>query len=231
MFGSKEPGKEKKRATWSIPKWKDGGTFYGWIAGRMVGVYVHFVKASKPCYWEITDEKLECPYCRIMPVPDWRGYLPLYDESGTPMCVQIHPDMRPQIAELLLHAAVKVTKGKGKYDKVIVKADGWSGRYRPGNSGRHIGADVRPWLIHTLWKEQPLIDYFKEHTPAPLEPLQLVPEPNEMSPMYQAAAKRAAKPGGIAEEFARRGKLPPTQEPKLIGDVLPILNGKLHRKD
>lgn len=160
MFGSKDPGRKGKPQTWSVNTLKEGGQFSAWIAGPMIGVYVHHLSASKPCYWEMTGEQLECPYCRLRGIPQWKGYLPLYDESGKPVVVLVHENHKPQVDCLRLHDPVIVRRDKPKYQTIVVKLDKTGSYYRPGKSDRHAAADIRPWLLFTLWKEPALVEHF-----------------------------------------------------------------------
>ena len=147
MFNSAEPRKDRKQATWTIEKLKDGGNFFGWIAGDPVWVWLHFLKQSKPCHYEITDKKLQCPYCPERPRVDRKGYVPLYDESGKPVVVIVPEQFEPQIAARKFREAVRVRRGKGAYETVIIEKSNWANPYDPGKSGRHVKADIREWLL------------------------------------------------------------------------------------
>ena len=230
MFGKQRPQEGKKADHWTVEKLREPTEFFGWIAGTMVEVNVHTLPPSKPCFWIMTDQDLECPYCRVKPKVDYTGYLPLYREGGAPVVVQIHKRHMPEVHKLKLHQPVKAKRGPGKFDTCIVEPSKWSTVYEPGTSGRHLPADVRPWLMNTLWKEGELIAYFaRDGKVEPLEPLERWEDPAKQ----RAGTREELKAGqgtGLAARFARGMQPDDAKTPPTVGEILPMVNPNLNGK-
>lgn len=231
MWKDAEPRKEKKQATWTIEKLKEGGQFFGWLAGDVRWVWLHFLKQSKPCHYEITNEQLKCPYCPERPRVERRGYMPLYDESGKPVVVVLHEHIQPQVERIGFLQPVRVRRGKGKYDTVIVEPSTWTHKYDPGKSGRHVRADIREWLL-TMWKDDVLTAFFTKQDQGTAEKKPAIVETQrEASDRIYQAHSHPAHGGRLADEFNRMTAPLREPEPQSIGGVLPILNGKLLRQE
>jgi len=191
----------------------------------MIGTWVHNTPISKPCYWDMTDENLECPRCRLFGIAKWQGYLPLYGDDGKPLFTTIALHHRPQVLQLLLHQSVTVRKGNDKYDTVVVEPVKPLDYYQPGDSDRRRSADLLPFLIFTLWKQETDFINFviASGELKPTDPLPPPPAPPSLKPAASATVN--VRQGNMVEQLKARiaadaGELPPT-----VGEVLPKTNG------
>jgi hypothetical protein len=231
MGRGKAPRKEERQRTWSVRHLKGGGEFYGWVAGPHYGVHVHYMRPSKPCHSIFTDEELECPYEKIRPTTEWKGYLPLYDECGRPVVVICSSNMFDQLEQLKTYQAVRVSRGEDSFDSVVVTPYRALGDYKPSLPERKREADIEAWLFETLFREEPLVRWLKKRGTVPAtteKPPVFLPGDD---PKYRAAAKKANKGyvphGPVGEEMIRRGLV----DPPTIGEIIPVLNGVHKRKE
>lgn len=226
---SKDPGKERRPASWHFEKLKGEGWFNAWIAGPVVGVYVHHMPPSKPCRWIMTDAQIECPLCKVRPRTEWKGYVPLYSDSGKPVVVMIPEAMKGHVEAIGTHEPVRVSRGSGKCDTVAIHKAKWSDRYVSGKTERAYPALIDGWLF-VLWGDAVLSEWYHARVidpgarPAGVE----VPELNRVKTgdALPPDEERALTKRVIRDNF----KVRPAADPPLIGEALPNLRAKMNGK-
>ncbi len=211
MFQNKDPRKGRRRASgWTHEKLKGGGAFDGWVAGDTVWVLTHWNYRSVPCYAELTDGAIHCPYCGGKKEPVWIGYTPVYRDDERPVVVVVPDSMRDRLGQISTFDPVKVFRGKQRGDTIclIPRKDGQ--RYHTTLPSRKVGADIRGWLL-VLWREAPLREFYavtSDDIPEVVTPPAKNPDPNtdDGDRMLRALLARHK---------------PPTRDEGLIGDALP----------
>lgn len=228
-FGRKEPGERKqKRATWSVEKLKGGGKFNGWLAAPPVWIFCHLPPPSKPCPRELTNGVMKCHRCVPGVRSEWNGYLPIWSDAGGRVCVVVKDYSADILKKIRPNQAVQVRRGSAHHDPIIVEASKWSQDYAPSSSRAFNSDAFHAWLL-TLWDQPQLIEFFagnKVTESDKIEDTVIDPEnvPEDISPFYQEAWKRAAR------ESRERLKKKQEGEPPTIGEVdfvpPPSANGK-----
>lgn len=129
----------------------------GWITGKPFGAYLHFLaKKSEPCRERMSSHALKCPHCATGNKPQWRGYVPYYDEEYTRRFVLIASDYLESVAELEHLAPVVIQRGKSKTDPVIIKTKLWRTTPIPHSSERERPVDLARFCVVVLWKDDVL---------------------------------------------------------------------------
>jgi hypothetical protein len=217
MFPRQDPQKgQKSSRTWTYTKVIPKRGYYGHLAGPVEWVQCHFYYRSIPCYHEMTQGKIECPWCKKAPRIDWVGYVPFWEESGKPMVSAVREYARDKLLSLKTYDPIIVLKGESKFDPVFVTRYAGKDPMVPPRDGSKDPVDIREWLLK-LWKEQPLCEWaatLSSDTPVSQPPAAEVNPVRD--PMVKSAWDRAAS------ESKKRHRKGPTA----LGDLLPPLNGK-----
>ena len=175
MFQKKIPGEGKKKAeTWTFEKVPGGSHFTAWLAGPTEWVEVHHIGVSKPCHWEITGGRKECPHCRRKPRKDLVGYVPLYRENGKPVVVLVPEYSADIIRRIQLHDAVRVMRGTTRGDAVSVTKLDKGERYKPATAERSGPVGLEGWLLR-FWRETELEAWFRDNGMSPAKPAEELP--------------------------------------------------------
>lgn len=230
MFPEKKPRKGKVgQPTWSFESFAGGGSAKGWLAAQPVWVTVHYKYRSIPCYTELTDGELDCPYCGRVENTFDTGYLPWYDPAGKPFCSAVREYSAEIIARIDAGAPIVISKGERKFDPVVVEPSKWSRVFEPTPVSRRSLAQFEQWLL-VLWKEVPLQDWFRDRCDKALSQDQAKAKEK---PKYPLDIGPEAREGGAKElkDLARLiGKriVHRPEDPPTIGDILPPAerNGK-----
>lgn len=211
----KKPGKgEQKKTTWSHEKLKGGGVFNGWLAGKTEWVLVHHIGVSKPCYSELSDDALPCPFCKPQCRRDWIGYVPIFDAGGKRLLVIVQDYAETVVDAIPVHAPVRVRRGGEYHDPVCVESSKWTADKWPAKGRGDQGVDIFAALL-VLWNLPVLKAHFGECGDTPVSPH--VPDrveaeageepPAELVRRVQEGkvtqSMRDAAPGIIADEVDR----------------------------
>lgn len=218
MFRNQDPRKRKSASqTWTVEKLKGGGAFFGWLAGPTIWVWCHLPPPSKPCYTVLTEGVRKCPHCRPHGREEFVGYVPLYDAAGRRLIVLIKEYTKPVVDAIRTHTPVKVSRGKGHHDPIMIESSKWASPTGAGGFDRFAPADIRDALL-TIWGDTELADYFR---------CQKVTEADKLADVREESGSSAETPPKMAVSFERNkafvesvkasqgDKLPPT-----VGEVI-----------
>lgn len=144
-----------------------GAKHGGYLAGQLYGCYTHRSGATKPCVASITDDALECPFCRVGDESVWKGYVPLWDRDWTLRHVLISEQYLATVDAIPFHAKITVSKHKNPISPVIIREEPLLTRDLPNKS---------PWkdevcmlaVCLTLWKNAPLTKWCLDNQPLAL---------------------------------------------------------------
>ncbi len=232
MFQKKSPGEGKRRQeTWTFEKVPGGSHFTGWIAGPPQWVDVHHIGVSKPCHWEITGGKKDCPHCRKKPRKDLVGYVPLYRDSGKPVVVLVPEYAGDILRRIALHDPVRVMRGSTRGDAVAVTKLDKAERYKPANAERADPANLEAWLL-LFWRETELAAWFRDNALSPVKPTDIViPPVAKTVPATLDLSREAGKAElqAIAPEVRNRLKVKATEFAEGIGEVPEVERNGRHK--
>ncbi len=165
MFPLQDPGtpEGKNPATrWLYTAVKNGTGCHGFLAGQPTWVKCHFVGYSKPCRSILTSGSLPCHYCAAKEEPVWRGFTPWYDGSYVRCFSCITLDYREAISEIPLHAQIKLSRGKGTRDPLVIVPCLWRTTELPVSEDRNYSADLRGSLLK-VWKDPELVEWCQKN--------------------------------------------------------------------
>lgn len=167
LFESASPQPLPSELRWHYVKIKPGEAVYGYVAGKMVGVWVHWLGGSKPCRSKMTNKTLPCPHCvDDGPRLRWLGYLPLWDRSGRRVVVVVSNQVGPAVELLVYAQPVRLARTSGARDPLRVETPEPHMDMRLAErlfrDGPH---DLTPWLIH-LWQDRELASWLKARSGA-----------------------------------------------------------------
>jgi hypothetical protein len=94
-----------------------GQPFDAYLAGPVWWGYLHMLKPSKPCVYEITGGQVACRFCGAAraPVAVMKGWVPLYRRiDGLACCVPVDEALRDVLEPLKCFTKVTVGRGKGR---------------------------------------------------------------------------------------------------------------------
>jgi len=158
-----EPSRGQNLAgEWSYQKVDSGTSLTGFFAGQPTWVPCHWVGTSKPCRSVLTCGALPCLDCRPGKAVEWRGYLPFYDPSYLRKFILIPLNLRESVAEIPLHAQIKISRSKAKKSAAIVSASNWRVTPLPESKDRAHAVDLRAFLL-VVWKDAELSDWSWSH--------------------------------------------------------------------
>lgn len=214
---------------WTYLAVKNGASYRGFLAGKPVGVWVHYTGGSKPCRKRMTNHKIACPYCADSIQPVWRGYTPIYTGEYVQMFVLISAEYLESVREIAPNAQVSITRGKGSREPVLVQAQTWRVTPLPPSSSRSWPVDLMPYLLRNVWKDADLLNY-SDAQPAVLpgvEPVEVVAPGggDKLSPEDTMTMSKAV----IRRNFIVKVVDQPTKLEDVLPNLAARLNGK-HRK-
>jgi hypothetical protein len=230
MSKGQRPNPQRRRG--STPhstnfKVDNGKTDVGYLAGECYGCNGHRTYAHKPCHRFLTEGELSCPLCASGMVPEWRGYVPVWDRDFALRYALINETYLESVDMIPFGAQVVLSRAKPVKSPLVIRAaEDRLMRALPDKLPYNTPVDMYA-ICRLLWKD-PVIDawYATTHArdagrAASAPPL----NPTDFGPMYRAAAQRAnevSEQQRVNEEFAasvRRGA--PTNEPKPNGKHKP----------
>jgi hypothetical protein len=178
VFESKDPSPRPLHKSWHYLKIAPGAMCRGWIAGRMVGVEVHWGgDSSKPCWRAITGGLLPCPRCdpgSLLPTQTepkkrrWIGYVPLYAHTGRREVVVVSETVGPRVKDLAIGTPVEFRRSNGARDPLQIRqlrstmlGDAVNDLGPPPKFRSAIaGDDITEWLLE-LWDEPELTRFLE----------------------------------------------------------------------
>lgn len=95
----------------------------GYKAGEIYGCYGHRTHAHQPCVLDITEGAISCPYCSAKMVPEWRGYLPVWDRDWTLRYCLIGEDHFPSADAIPHRAQVVISRAKNPISPLVVREE------------------------------------------------------------------------------------------------------------
>ena len=102
-----------------------GQPYEAYLAGPVWWGYLHMLRPSKPCVYELTGEKVACRFCgaKKAGVAVVKGWVPLYRRpDGTAICVPVDEVQRDHLDALKCFSKVVVGRERGKGVGVFVRA-------------------------------------------------------------------------------------------------------------
>ena len=160
--------------------------FTGYKAGKLFGCYCHYIGRSVPCYADITDEAMSCPFCTLRPRVDWLGYCPMWMDTGRPVFVIVRADQKERWEKIPFKGAVRVRRGKEYHAPIILDPLPKVEKYQTERIDRLNPVDILPSLF-TLWKCPDLAEEFQRQRGVTLPPPKLptgdVPKPPPADPV------------------------------------------------
>jgi len=141
---------------------KNGERHPGYKAGELYGCYTHRTFAAQPCLSDVTNDALECPYCKASLIPEWRGYVPIWDRDWTLRYVLINEDYYATTDAIPFHAQLSISRAKNPISPLVIREEQTLVRKLP---------DVAPWkhqiamlpICLTLWKVDVLTRWCNEN--------------------------------------------------------------------
>jgi len=202
---SQDPGKSSGRGdAWNWVRLDKKAPTRGWLAGPIFGARCHHFKGTRGCPALLTGGKVPCGHDHNKYVPEWKGYVPFWDELGV-RCFVVINEAWFELAQKIPHLGelwIVRTDFHGSPIKVYGKP--WAREEPPISNLNKRPQDIRPFLLR-LWGDKELAAHFRKH---PMKPL-----PAPAVGMLDAAHTRAEI---TAEVLARRRG----EEPATLGSVL-----------
>ncbi len=161
---SRKPGRHPRKETWSATSLKGGTELIGWVAGPMIGVYGHMFPPFKPCHKELIGEHAKCPHHEYRGDPTFQGVWPLYTDCGKRVVIMVSEDAYDLVQQFKLHDPVRVSRANHKFAALKFEANTRGTWYRATLPERQRPADIRQWMIFTMWKaEHQLVNHYSAH--------------------------------------------------------------------
>jgi hypothetical protein len=140
----------------------------------------------------MTETELQCPYCAAGLIPEWRGYVPLWDRDWVLRYVLIGEELFESVDIIPHRAQVKITRAKNPISPLVVRQETMLTRPLPDDEKFRVAVDMLAICL-TLWKCDALTQWFRRNPPKKAElPKGTAVRPNgqPFSPYMQAAAKK-----------------------------------------
>ncbi len=180
MATGKRPDPQKRKKAHQHATYltvKNGERHPAYLAGELYGCYTHRTYAAQPCHSDITEGELQCPYCAAGMVPEWRGYVPLWDRDWTLRYALIGEDYYATVDAIAHHAQVVVSRAKNPISPLVIREEVLLTRQLPQTSPWRDAVLMLPICL-TLWKCDPLTQWCQSRkllamgtaTPAPAAP-------------------------------------------------------------
>jgi len=224
-----EPARGKNLAgEWSYQKVDSGTSLTGFLAGQPTWIPCHWVGVSKPCRSILTCGHLPCLDCRPGKEVEWRGYLPFYDPSYLRKFILIPLNLRESVAEIALHAQIKMNRARAKKSAVIVTMSNWRVTPLPESKERSHAVDLRAFLL-VVWKDTELSEWSWNHV-SDVTPPALTSASTPGADIVRVAGSRELEQGAalLANRIAVRETEQPISEqfPALAARAVSKKNGK-----
>lgn len=202
---SQRPGRNAAKGdAWNWVKTEQGKPLRGWLAGPIFGVKCHHFKGTRGCSSLLTGGKVKCGHDHDRYAPEWKGFVPWWDELGV-RCFVIICEAWLELAEQIPHLGeLWIIKTSFHGSPIKVHAKPWAREDPPISTVNKKPQDIRPFLLR-LWGDKDLSAHFRKH---PMKPLAPIPPA-----MYAAAHLRAEITAEVKARQTAAG-------PPLVGDIL-----------
>jgi hypothetical protein len=145
---------------------KTGQKDAGYKAGEVYGCFGHRTYAHKPCVKEITHGELTCPYCVAGLVPEWRGYVPIWDRDWALRYNLIGYEIFESVDAIPHRAQVSISRAKNPISPLIIREELCLTRELPNKAPWNELVDMERVCL-ALWKEEPLTRWVMSHRVSP----------------------------------------------------------------
>lgn len=211
-----DPSRKKNCAPHSNYFKCDNGKKLGaYIAGEMYGCETHRTFATQPCVASITDDALPCVMCQGGLIPEWRGYVPLWDCDWTLHHALINKDYCETVDCIPHRAKVSVSRAKNPISPLVIRDEPMLTRELPNRAPWSLKVNMLAVCL-TLWKNPDLVRWFEINRPDELKietevvapvvapaPVAKQSKPAAVVKPYQGATSPADTPDTIAATGAR----------------------------
>lgn len=143
---------------------KPGEKRGAFLAGELYGCYGHRTHAQQPCVNDITTGELQCPYCASGLIPEWRGYVPLWDVDFQLRYVLIGEEIFDSVDLIKHRAKVVVMRAKNPISPLIVREETLLTRELP-NKAPYSEPIAMLKVCLTLWKNDALTKWCESRWP------------------------------------------------------------------
>lgn len=151
-----DPSKRKCIAPHSNYFKCDNGKKLGaYMAGELYGCETHRTFATQPCVASISDNALPCLMCHGGMVPEWRGYVPLWDCDWTLHHALINRDYFDTVDAIPHRAKVSVSRAKNPISPLVIRDEPMLVRELPNRAPWNEKVDMLAVCL-TLWKNPDL---------------------------------------------------------------------------
>lgn len=190
-----DPRRKKTHAPHSTyMKVENGKKIGAWMAGELYGCYAHRTYATQPCIANITDDALPCPLCAGGLIPEWRGYVPLWDVDWTLKHVLINEEYYESVNAIPFRAKVSVSRAKNPISPLVVREEVMLTRELPAGSPWTCPVVMLPICL-TLWKQPELTRWCEANRLLAMGPQCAEPAaPSKPIKMPAPAVKKTGKP-------------------------------------
>jgi len=225
-------GARRKKVHFQYVPTERGQPWEAYIAGPTWWGFLHMLKPSKPCVFELTAGQIACRFCGTgtARVAVEKGWVPLYRRSDGFACmVPVDEVLRDVIEPLPTFTKVVVGKEKGKVVSVFVRpATNQEPKWEHSLPERMEPADVTESLL-TVWALPELVSYFSA---ASDNAVSLTPRDRGEVVAADAGGATSGSEKGITPYVPVGGARPVEVDPILerlnlhARDVKPSTNGK-----
>ena len=143
---------------------KPGEKHPAYIAGELYGCYTHRTSHAQPCLSDVTNDALECPLCKGGLVPEWRGYVPLWDRDWTLRYVLISEEYFATTDAIGFHCKVSVSRAKDPKSPLVIREEVMLTRDLPNKAPWKDSVAMLPICL-TLWKNAALVAWVNANKP------------------------------------------------------------------
>jgi hypothetical protein len=164
LFPNQRP-ERSERQSWDFVRLSPGQSWRGFLAGPLVTVHCHVVgSVSKPCRRRFTHGELPCEICAEgITACYYRGYAPLWSETGSGWYTVLGERYLPRARELSHLDGVRVAKCLSRGCPVRLDRDLKAVGVLPASVSR-AEQDLTPHLL-TWWQDPLLIRWVQTRIP------------------------------------------------------------------
>lgn len=181
---------------------KCGEKHPGYKAGEMFGCYTHRTFAAQPCIYDITNGALQCPYCAAGLIPEWRGYVPIWDRDWALRHALIGEAYFETVDVIPFHAQVELSRGKNPISPLVIRQQAGMLRELPQRDPWKLEVNMLAVCL-TLWKCDALTQWVEKNQPLAYASA-CAPNP---APEPKPASKPYTGPGGEGAKEVEYGTL------------------------
>lgn len=221
-----DPGRKKHAhphcTNFKVP---NGTKEFGFKAGHVHGCYGHRTFAHQPCVLLITEGALQCAYCGSGLVPEWRGYVPIWDRDWTLRYAMIGETFFPSVDSIPFRAQVCLSRAKNPISPLIIREEVNLTRVLPDRSPWNEEVNTLDICL-TLWQNVELAKWYAKHPP------KKVPSGDNGQSLPKGTAKRAdGKPfSPMMQNAAKKNGAYVAPEPTTLDEQMAKVQANLKKK-